>query len=304
MIGTFLRRWAGGAVLATGLFACSGTPTAELTTAEGVKSWSGASAVAVYNGALGPFDPSKAMDPSCPSVATSGTTKTYTGGCTDSAGVKWAGTATVVDPTGMRAASVTLKGFGGTSQVTCKGAQVPNTSIMDGTVTTTDDGAGKVSFQINTQSQHDRPSIFDCSRESSMSMVVYTGSYANTGMDPTTWNGNGDVSDSMRGEVHGTTVNEVLDHVVCNTEALSGTTKLTADGHTAVITYDGATNCDMASTVTWTLDGVPQGVISGISCSARPLPERGAGWAALPVVALALAHMARRRTKRGKRGKP
>ena len=101
--------------------------------------------------------------------------------------------------------------------------------------------------------------------------------------------------------MHATTVNEVLDNAVCNSEALSGTTTLTGDGHTAVITYDGATSCDTASTVTWTLDGAPKGVISGSSCSARPLPERGAGWTALPVVALALAQVARRRAKRAQR---
>jgi hypothetical protein len=297
MIGSFLRRWAGGVVLATGLVACGCTPAADLTTADGVKSWAGASAVVIYGRALGPFDPTTAADPSCPSVATSGSARTYTGGCTDSTGVKWAGTATVIGATSMRASSATLSGFGATSQVTCKGAQLPNTTTTDGTVTTTDDGTGKVSFHINTQSQHRRPSIVDCSLEDSMSMVLYTGSYVNTGIAPTTWNGSGDVSDSRRGEVHAATVNEVLDNAVCDTEALSGTTTLAADGHTAVITYDGATSCDMASTVTWTLDGAPKGVISGISCSARPLPERGAAWMAFPFAALALAQVARRRAK-------
>src|SRR5262249_3258138 len=122
MNGSFLLRSAMTTVLATGLLACGGTPTADLTTADGVKSWASASAPAVYGITLSSFDPSSMMkDPNCPSIATSGTVQTYTGNCTDSFGVKWLGTATVDGAMGMRAASIKLNAFGSTSQVTCNG---------------------------------------------------------------------------------------------------------------------------------------------------------------------------------------
>ena len=41
----------------------------------------------------------------------------------------------------------------------------------------------------------------------------------------------------------------------------------TTSTQTAAVHYDGATDCDLESTVTWTLDGAGQGEISGISCA-------------------------------------
>jgi hypothetical protein len=297
MIGSSLRRWVMTIGIATLLLACGGPPTADLTEADGVKSWAGASAPAVYGTTVAGLNPSLAKDPNCPSVATSGLIQTYTGNCTDTSGVKWIGIATVDGAEGMRASSVTLKGFGSTSQVTCEGKQFPSTATADGTMVTTVIGPGTVSFQVSTKQHYDRPSIFGCAMESGTVTISYAGSYANNGMDPTTWNGSGDVSDSMRGEVHAVTANEVRDNAACDSEALSGTTTLTAEGHTAVITYDGAKSCEKDSTVTWTLDGEPKGVISGIACSAGPAPgrEMGAGWAVVPAVALALAWVTRRR---------
>jgi hypothetical protein len=276
-----------------------GTPTARLSTADDIRSWSSASAPAVYATALGAFNPtSTTHDPACPSVTTSGETQTYTGNCTDSHGVEWKGTAQMVGAVGMRAASVTLNGFGRTSMVQCNGSSVPNTETADGTVTTSQSG-DTVSFTIGLSTTFDRPVLGACTtRESGTGTVLYSGTFRSNGSDPTTWNGSGDVGDSLRGQVHAVTSAEVIDHASCETEALSGSTTLSAGGHTAVITYDGASDCTMDSTVTWSLDGNPQGVVSGVACSAGLGPGRAGMAPAVVLGVLAAAGcLARRRVR-------
>jgi MYXO-CTERM domain-containing protein len=55
----------------------------------------------------------------------------------------------------------------------------------------------------------------------------------------------------------------------CGTEAWSGST--TVEGQqTLVITYDGQTDCDPESTVTWSVDGADQGELTGVSCATTP----------------------------------
>ena len=85
-----------------------------------------------------------------------------------------------------------------------------------------------------------------------------------------TWNHVGHAainSDGVTGHMDVETTDEVTNDSLCTTEALSGTTRFTTSTQTAAVHYDGATDCDLESTVTWTLDGVGQGEISGISCA-------------------------------------
>jgi hypothetical protein len=45
-------------------------------------------------------------------------------------------------------------------------------------------------------------------------------------------------------------------------EPWSGSHTLSADGHTAVVSYDGATDCGSEPTAPWTLDGVDMGHVT------------------------------------------
>ena len=85
----------------------------------------------------------------------------------------------------------------------------------------------------------------------------------------------------------------MLDRGVCQDEALSGQTSIT--GLRAVeIRYDGATDCDAESTVTWSLDGVVQaGELTGVECSATP--GRRGSWVTLLVLGVVALVLVRRR---------
>src|SRR5207237_7006940 len=81
----------------------------------------------------------------------------------------------------------------------------------------------------------------------------------------------------------------------CFSEAHSGTTTLTGGGKTAVITYDGGTDCDEEGTVTWTLDGVDQGEVAGVACTVTGVHGRASGSLLLAAGAIAIALSRRRR---------
>ncbi len=109
------------------------------------------------------------------------------------------------------------------------------------------------------------------------------------------WNGSGVWSD-IDGRFEAETVDQVFDEAICVSEALSGFTRVRGESE-AVFTYDGATDCDEDSTVTWTLDGEPQGELSGVSCAVGRLPG-SRGPAALVLGGLfALAWRGRRRRR-------
>ena len=74
-------------------------------------------------------------------------------------------------------------------------------------------------------------------------------------------------SDRVSGIVTAQTVDERLSDELCETEALSGTTTVTAGADVMVITSDGDVDCDEQSTVTWMLNGENQGTLVGVSCS-------------------------------------
>ena len=88
--------------------------------------------------------------------------------------------------------------------------------------------------------------------------------------DKNTWNHLGHAgirSGGVEGHMDVETTDEVTFDQICTTEALSGSTRFTTSTQTAAVHYDGETDCDVESTVTWTLDGVGQGEITGISCA-------------------------------------
>jgi hypothetical protein len=140
-------------------------------------------------------------------------------------------------------------------------------------------------------------------------VIDYSGSYTGTMVSfgasspPTTWNGSGRFGSTEFGMLSATTHDEVLDGMTCQHTPLSGTTTVTAGSDTAVITYQGATSCDMTASAAWTLNGAAQPNLTGISCSVSgPIGTRRRSGLVL-VAAAALGAIAfgrgRRRVKRG-----
>lgn len=301
-------------------------PPAQIDTADNVKYWAGASAPNVYifpiaviaigmvsGGPMGPM-----TDPSCPVVTRNGDTTVYRGGCTDRNGKTWHGTLTTVgvsfsiDSGSMttsrpvRSGSMNFEDFGFTGMQTCNGMQVQNQMRLRGTWTVSDAGNNRANFRVDiTGSMTGANTDRGCMPESAEFAMEYSGSYTLSGEDRDgdgspdvqTWNGSGRLGDSRRGTVQAQTTDEVIDSRRCSYEALSGTTTLRSGSNTAVITYDGATNCSENSTVRWSYNGMDMGELQGVRCTVSATPGRGRGTLALFACAAALA-LARRRQNR------
>lgn len=293
----------------------NGLPPATIQTATDMKQWSGASAPGAYYSGLEPLllaglagtgtgsgSGSGSGAPACPVKTMSGTTSSYEGGCTDSKGRTWFGSATSTgDQT--TGGTITYDGFGYDGTNTCMTMMVPVHLVFDGTLHQTIGTQNAFTVDVTTTS--DGVDSTTCTTLSAKSAVSYSGSFTPTGADTNgdgtpdgkLWEGAGSFGNTLYGKVSAQTVDEVVDNNVCSHEAASGTTTVNANGHVAVITYDGATDCSTMSTVTWTLDGVDQGTITGVSCNS------GGARGSWPLaVALALVLRSRRwRSPRAKR---
>lgn len=220
-------------------------------------------------------------DAACPAAATAGTTTTVTGGCTDSAGHAWTGTATVEHAGTTRTVTLTDYGndaFGGAVKTT-------------GTVTITEQAADQHAFEVDLVGGG---GITTTTR--------YSGTVAGGYATPTTWNGSGTITRDgdffNGGTVTATTVDQVRDNDRCAGEGFSGTTTITSDAHVVVISYDGDTACDPDHSARWSRDGEDQGILAGVTCSAG---GSGTGWVALSL-ALLLWPARRRSRSRSARG--
>jgi hypothetical protein len=222
-----------------------------------VRTWANnGSAVGVYVHAYEPLAFADGeltfLDPSCPVTSDDGTTVTITGGCFDERGKEWVGSATVVRAVD-GGKTVTFDGYGSfddpafretktgavvVRQVDSSVHEFDVQLVIEGGVTTTIDYAGRVE-----------------------------GGYEG----PTVWSGSGTIERdglvSPTGLVSVATEEETLDDAACRGQAASGTTTIEADGRTAVITYDGATDCDDDEAARLTLDGEDRGLLTGIVCS-------------------------------------
>ncbi|QRK04310.1 hypothetical protein JQX13_29050 [Archangium violaceum] len=87
---------------------------------------------------------------------------------------------------------------------------------------------------------------------------------------------------------------EVVNNAVCDSEALSGSTTIRSGGHTALIQYDGATDCEDASTVRWSLDGKAMAEMEGVRCSVTS----GPAFSAWSVALLGALRLMRRHARR------
>jgi hypothetical protein len=191
-------------------------------------------------------------DPACPVVEDDGTTLTVTGdGCTDTMGREWLGSARVIRGSdGSRTAQ--LDGF---AKVSDPDFRVPVTG----------------DFVVRSPSATMHEFEADLVAEGGSTVTItYAGTVEGTYDGRTVWNGSGEVERDGFGEPNGTalmsTENEVLDSSVCMGQAVSGTTTIRSEGRVAVVTYDGATDCDEDQAATWTLDGEDQGKVTGITC--------------------------------------
>ncbi len=201
-------------------------------------------------------------DGTCPTRSETDGSVTYTGGCTDSDGDVWVGSA-VVNQTGESSGVITYEGLGVTSTEDCDGGgTVETTELFDGTVTISEDG----SFEIDMTGSGTDVDAAACTGQDSTFAIEYSGSQVEESDAVTRWSGQGRFGTSLRGMVEMSTADEITDDDGCSSEAESGSTTMSADGHEVVITYDGATDCDPESTVTWTLDGADQGELEGVEC--------------------------------------
>jgi hypothetical protein len=233
----------------------------------------------------------------CPVRTVDGTTTTVTGGCTDAGGRQWKGTAIVVDEPD-RSGSFTYDGFGFDGTEDCMGTSYPSFLSTTGGMTMVRSGQ-RGTFEIDLALSSEGVSESDCTARSDTQEVSYDGTVLATGvdgdgdgeLDDQLYDGAGTVRSRANGVASAKTDSELLSSVVCMDEAASGTTTVEAGGHSMTIHYDGATDCDPESTVTWSYDGVDQGELSKVDCSSG----RGLGGASALLWIAAAAIATRRR---------
>lgn len=207
----------------------------------------------------------------CPTKTESGTTVTYTGGCTDQGGQTWVGKAVV----SMGASgSYRYEGFGFSGMEDCNGTMHSESLKFDGSLTIEMSGNGST-FEIEMTGNATGAEEPDCVDESGRWAIVYSGSMRRGGPDTDAdgqpddqvFNGSGKIGSELTGVAEAVTEDEIVNEAVCPHEAASGKTTVTAGGHSLVITYDGATDCDPESTVTWSYDGMDRGELMGVQCA-------------------------------------
>jgi hypothetical protein len=298
----------GGGVAAGTL---NGLQPAPIDTADHVKPFVSASAGAMYGlsileSAIPGLQIGTNPPPSCPVITQSGDTMTVRGDCTDANGKQWFGTVTRQGGDGATETSTTFNGWGSDGAVSCMGMMGQSHSRTNGTIRASGaSGSNTVTFDLDLTIESSGLDETSCMMVDSTIAMQYHGTAATNG-SATTYNGSGRLGFSSVGVVDASTTDEVIDGTVCHdpasmgnspSEPLSGTTTLRSGSNTAVITYDGATNCDPAGTVTWTYNGTSQGELAGVRCNvSRRVGQRGTiAFAGLAFVALAVARSRRRK---------
>jgi uncharacterized protein (TIGR03382 family) len=252
-----------------------------------------ASAPAIYAQAIMPTVAAGITgDTACPVVVESDTSVTYDGGCTDMNGNEWIGHAESNGSQTSGSGTIVYDGFGfvGDSE-DCPGMRT--TTLWHGTITQTASQTGtSITFSIDMRMDIDGPAEGTCEPLVGVMGIDYSGSMTQDG-EANIFSGSGRIGTSEHGVISVSTDDELVDDTVCGDEAASGQTTLSASGHTAVVTYDGATDCDPESTITWTYDGTDMGEMTGVACNAG---GSGSG-ASLVLIGLALFGVSRRRRR-------
>lgn len=204
----------------------------------------------------------------CPASSLDGDAWVLTGGCVDDAGHRWTGQARIYDfEDETEDGTYVYEGFGrnGFDAFSLSGVATYETSH----------GVRRFSADLTREALGES--------EQRTFSLVYEGSSWMEG-EVSVLEGSGVVAIFGVGQVQAVTSDQRFSSDLCSDEAVSGETVVYADGREVVITYDGAEDCDAASTVQWSLDGVPQGELEGVSCSHVGL---GAWlWLWVPVLAL------------------
>lgn len=236
--------------------------------------------VAVYSGVGVDADP-------CPKMTQDGNKKIFEGGCTTMDGQTVTGNA-VAEQTDT-SLDIEYENFGYAQLGECLGAQVEQRYAFDGSFSGKKVAPGKGEFKTDLVIDRHDADPASCAPVEETYLIDYDG--AVEGMENinggimleghTTWDGSGRAGAQSVGRADVSTSREVIDRVLCATEALSGTTTIESDGDKAVITYDGATNCAPNSTVTYSINGATQGELIGVSCAIDPRGEGGWPWALL-----------------------
>ena len=211
----------------------------------------------------------KYKDAACPVLSDDGTTFTATGDCQDSDGHDWKGKATLTRDGDDR--SLSLSNFEGDK----------------GTFTLHQVKPELHEFEAHLQL-------------GGVTTIDYSGSVQGDYGIKSTWNGSGHVKRegffAPTGAVDATTIDEVVDDAVCRGQPASGTTTLKEGGDTAVVSYDGDSDCDSDQKAQVSVNGVDRGLVDGISCAVRASGAvRGSNAFALSLVlSLVLLRLRRR----------
>jgi hypothetical protein len=194
------------------------------------KKWASGSAPQLYMLAYTPTFVAEAElqigEETCPTKTVSGTTTTYTGGCTTMAGSPWTGTAT--QTTGM-AGAVTYADFGGTGTDTCNATEYPSTFKYNGTITPSASEPGSIKIEITAEvTGPDEDN--SCQPRTGTFAIDYTLTLSQGTDDPdmdgkaddSYWTGSGRYGNSFDGAVDVMTTDEKIEDELCEDEALSG----------------------------------------------------------------------------------
>jgi hypothetical protein len=221
-------------------------------------------------------------DPACPLTSDDGTRLTITGDCRDEFGTTFHGGATV-DRAGDDV-TLTFSSYGSSSderELVRRRGTLARRRVSD----------GFHSFDANLVVEGGM-----------LTTITYRGSVAGNYDERTVWNGHGRVSrDGLAaptGTVDATTENEVMDASVCSGQPLAGRTMIETEDQSAVVFYDGESDCDMAQRARYRVDGEERGTLSGITCSLGTPGSRTGGTKGLGAGALALALLGARRRSR------
>ena len=228
-----------------------------LTIAANVRTWANAaSAVGVYVDVYQLFAVADGhdegfSDPNCPSSEDDGTTLTFTGDCTDDQGAAWVGEASVERGAGGDM-TLTLNGFG----------------THDGD--TIDVKNGDAEIRRVDAENHDFEVRLVHARDVTET-IEYTG-HVRGDYERSVWSGSGTVTReglaAPLGTIEATTTDEVVDASICSGQPVSGNTVLENEaGESVTVTYDGSVECDDDQAASFSLNGEPQGKITGIACS-------------------------------------
>jgi len=253
-------------------------------------------------------------DPTCPVATTMGTTIMVEGGCTDSDGDAWSGSA-VFDGDINGDWTVTWNAFTVVDAPSeCNGdpADDRGSTVVDGSASLSGTAGTVASFTLNVTETDVQPNLLGCGEHTIEKTYDYSGTVetgADTDGDGTpdelTFDGAGTISRAEKADdltITATTVAQFMDRTICDREPLSGTTTMVSGNHSGVVTNDGATDCDDPPTGAFTYDGEAQDEVAiGSVCTVVRVGGRGAPAGLALVAAVLVAGIAFRRRAPGRR---